>query len=73
MRPVHIVFIVLIITMGLTIPSIVGNMTRPQLTDPIAQRIWAATHGNAILNDDATVKLVIEATYADSIIQNRKK
>ena len=73
MKPVHIVLIVLIVALGLTVPTIVSDVTRPQLTDPIAQRIWAASHGDVNLDGKEVSAIIEKATYADSVVQNRKK
>jgi hypothetical protein len=73
MRPIHIVFIVLIITLGVTVPGIISEVNRPQLTDPVAQRIWAATHGDVCLDEQESSKLVQQATLADSVLQTKKK
>ena len=73
MKPVHIVLIVLIVALGLTVPAIVSDVARPQLTDPIAQRIWAASHGNVSMDCQEVSAIVEKATYADSVVQNRKK
>jgi len=46
---------------------ITSEMTKPKITDPIAQRIWVATHGNISLNGKEAATLIKEATYADSV------
>lgn len=48
---------------------ITSDLTKstPNLTDPIAQRIWAATRNN--YSSDENAKLIREATtYTDSVV-----
>ena len=44
-----------------------SEITKPKLTDPIAQRIWAATHGNVSLTSSGASKLIKDATISDSL------
>ena len=72
----HFVWIMLI--MALTIVSLVliSARNKPVLTDPFAQRIWAATHGNVACNYQEAIQLIKETTKAvnvDSAAKDNKK
>ena len=48
---------------------ITSEITKPVLTDPAAQRIWAATHGAVSMDSNGAIKLIKEAVYADSSVR----
>jgi hypothetical protein len=56
---------VVIIVSLIIICSLIGftifEITKPKLTDPTAQRIWAATHGTMSLTSDEAAKLIRSA------------
>jgi hypothetical protein len=71
MESKHIAWIIITIVVCITAGIMVSDLTKPKLTDPVAQRIWATTHGNSSLDGKDASKLIQAATYADSA--SRKK
>lgn len=69
----HVVMVAGIIASAVVLSNLISSISAPKMTDPIAQRIWAATHGEYTLTGDESAMMIKEATLVDSITQVKKK
>lgn len=65
-------FILIALILGGSAVWITSEISKPKLTDPIAQRIWAAGHSDVSMGSEAMTRVIKEATLADSVNQKKK-
>ena len=72
----HAVWLAFIVALTIVSLMLISVRNKPVLTDPFAQRIWAATHGNVVCNYQEAIQLIKETTKAvncDSTAKDSKK
>lgn len=72
----HAVWLAFIVALTIVSLMLISVRNKPVLTDPFAQRIWAATHGNVDCNYQEAIQLIKETTKTvncDSTAKDSKK
>jgi hypothetical protein len=59
MKGSHWLWILMVLIICVTTGLIISELNMPKLTDPVAQRIWAATNGKIIYLDAKDLEKII--------------